>query len=135
MSDVIKQATFDATLIKAEYAKSKYDDNLKYRLNFSVPDGFDFSIFDEAYAKKDEAFRPDWYKKKGKYINLASSYDVPTKTSDGIKTKISELIKDCNTLIGSKISLKVNLKEGAVYPYAMIIREPGDAKDPFLDFE
>ena len=63
---------------------------------------------------------------------LKSRYDFGVLTTDETKTKFSEWVES-GTTIGSKIRLKVVLKDGIIYPKAIKVIEDGEQKDLFSD--
>ena len=63
---------------------------------------------------------------------LKSRYDFGVLTTDETKTQFSKWVES-GTTIGSKIRLKVVLKDGVIYPKAIKVIEDGEQKDLFSD--
>lgn len=87
--------------------------------------------FDEAGAK----FTPEWVKNFEGYVNVKTQYDLPCRDLDGNDHKsIEDFIKDF-AWMGAEVALSLNLKEGAVYPNALIFKGEGKPFNPFAEFD
>ena len=118
----------EGTVISAYIGKSRFSDVEKCRLAIeskTIP--YDkITAFKESGAK----LTPEWFKDKNGYMNLASLYNIPVKTSRGYEITFAEFV-ETETAIGSKIKLSVVQRDGAIYPKAFIVLEDGEPRDPF----
>lgn len=92
----------------------------------------------ECYKDSGTKFTPEWVKNFEGYVNVSTVYDLPY--SDQVNNKQGESLEDYiaddfDKWCGASVGLSLNLKEGAVYPKALMIYEEGKEFDPFADFE
>lgn len=118
----------------------------KGRSKFSKTEALRISIkFDEGQREKlvekceanniydnvKEGYIPDWYSKKdAEYINLKSVYPVACRventqkyTSGTTYDLEDDILAELGNINGSEVSVSVTLKEGAIYPVALLIKK------------
>ena len=83
-------------------------------------------------------FTPEWVKNFEGYVNLSTVYDLPF--SDCTTGKRGESLEDYiadsfEKWCGASVGISINLKDGAVYPKAIVIYGEGKEFDPFADFD
>lgn len=121
--------------VQVKLAYSKYNDN-KNTTEFKIlVDGLtedDYKSFDEVFKEVGKKYIPNWYKEQNGEMFLKSRYDLDVLTTDETKTKFSAWVES-GTTIGSKIRLKVVLKDGIIYPKAIKVITDGEQKDLFSD--
>lgn len=118
----------EGIITSARFGKSRFNDEDKNRLTVksdSIP-------YDDihAYDKAGERLTPKWYKEQNGYINLVSRYDIPVRSTKGRQITFEEWLEEFNT-IGAKVKVKINEKDGAVYPMAIVVLEDGEDLNPF----
>ena len=96
------------------------------------------------YENTDDAWIPKWFKDEEarEYLNVSSNYDIKAglKAEDGTIQELGNLmdyISDNGNINGSKVVLMVILKEGAIYPQSLLIKELHQTtiSDMFMEFE
>lgn len=93
----------------------------------------------EAFKDSGKKFTPDWIKDFKGYVNVSSKYPVavrmayenPIRESDSIEKEISDGLK----WVGADVKLSINVKEGAIYPSAILMLTEGKAFNPFHEFD
>ena len=97
------------------------------------------------YEDTDDQWIPKWFKDEDEreYLNLSSNYDIKA----GYRNPETGKIEDIGNLIeyidkngninGSKVVLMVTVKEGAVYPASILVKEFKHITiaDMFADFD
>lgn len=91
----------------------------------------------EAFKDSGKNFTPAWVKKFEGYVNLATEYELPCRDLDGKDhDSIEEFIKDNNfPYMGAEVKCSVNVKDGAVYPSAVVFLSEGKPYNPFAEFD
>lgn len=98
------------------------------------------------YKDTDEQWVPKWFKNEDEreYLNLSSNFDIKAGMRNAETGAIDELgdliggyIKEHGNINGSKVILMVTIKEGAVYPASILIKELKHTTiaDMFADFD
>ena len=137
-------------LTDAFYGRKAFDKNGKdkYRISIkAVPEDME-ALVDAAgpyYEGTDEKWLPKWFTDEDarEFLNLASNFDIKAGYKNPETGKIEELgdltdyIADHGNINGSKVVLMVTLKEGAIYPASILIKELKQTTiaDMFDDFE
>lgn len=89
----------------------------------------------EVFKDSGPKFTPDWVKDFEGYVNVKTQYSLPCKDLDGnAHDSIEAFIKDF-AWMGADVALSLNLKEGAVYPNALIFKGEGKPFNPFAEFD
>lgn len=90
---------------------------------------------EETFKDAGAKFTPEWVKNFEGYVNVKTQYDLPCRDLDGNDHKsIEDFIKDF-AWMGADVALSLNLKEGAVYPNALIFKGEGKPFNPFAEFD
>lgn len=88
-----------------------------------------------AFKDAGKNFTPSWLKKFEGYVNLATEYELPCKDLEGGEhDSIEEFIKTF-PYMGAEVKVSLNVKEGAVYPNALIFLSEGKPFNPFAEFD
>lgn len=143
---VSKKVIVKGILTSCYYGKSKLDkDNNKFRLSIKVEQSEVEKLRNKAVELKTyETTRlvPKWFTddiETIEYLNFKSIYDLPLK-HENETTTLEDVLSDNDNylncrLVGSECRISVTLKEGAIYPNAIMIDKAGEVKNPFSDFE
>lgn len=135
-------------LTDAMYGKRSFDKGAdKYRISIkAVPEDME-NLVEEAepyYENVDEKWIPKWFTDEDsrEYLNLSSNFDIKVgeKLADGTVVDLGHLmdyINESGNINGSKVVLMVTLKQGAIYPQSMLIKEKHQTTiaDMFAAFE
>ena len=91
----------------------------------------------EAFKDAGKNFTPAWVKNFEGYVNLATEYELPCRDLDGKDhDSIEEFIEDTNfPYMGAEVKCALNVKEGAVYPNAIVFLSEGTPYNPFGEFD
>lgn len=91
----------------------------------------------EAFKDAGKNFTPAWVKKFEGYVNIATEYELPCRDLDGKDhDSIEEFIKAENfPYMGAEVKCSLNVKEGAVYPNAIVFLSEGTPYNPFGEFD
>lgn len=116
------------TFKKGEDAKEKYRFSIKV-----VPEDMDKLIeaAEPYYEETDEKWLPKWFTDEDarEYLNLSSNFDIKAGMKNPETGAIDELgnltdyINENGNINGSKVVMMVTLKEGAIYPASILIKE------------
>ena len=121
--------------VQVKLAYSKFNENkdtTEYKILVDGLSDDDYLALDEVFKDVGKKYIPNWFKEKNGEMFLKSRYDFGVLTTEETKVKFSEWVES-GTTIGSKIRLKVVLKDGIIYPKAIKIIEDGEQKDLFSD--
>lgn len=91
---------------------------------------------EEAFKDAGKKFTPDWINNFEGYVNVSTQYELPFRNVDkeefaSIEAEISNGLK----WLGAEVRLSVNVKEGAVYPSAIVFDSEGSAINAFAEFD
>lgn len=91
----------------------------------------------EAFKDAGKNFTPAWVKNFEGYVNLSTEYELPCRDLDGKDhDSIEEFIKAENfPYMGAEVKCSLNVKEGAVYPNAIVFLSEGTPYNPFNEFD
>ena len=91
----------------------------------------------EAFKDAGKNFTPAWVKKFEGYVNLATEFELPCRDLDGNDhDSTEEFIKAENfPYMGAEVKCSLNVKEGAVYPNAIVFLSEGTPYNPFGEFD
>ena len=130
------------TFAKGNSGKDKYRISIK-----AIPEDMETLVTEAEpyYENVDAKWLPKWYTDEDarEFLNLSSNYDIKA----GYKNPETGKIEDLGNLIeyidkngninGSKVVIMVTLKEGAIYPASILIKEFKHVTiaDMFNDFD
>ena len=90
----------------------------------------------KVYKDSGDKFTPEWVKNFDGYVNISTKFELPMASPDGHKfDSIEDYMTDGNAVIGATVMLSINLKEGAVYPKAIVMLTEGTPYNPFEEFD
>lgn len=130
-----KRCTVTGIITSCFNGPTKFDKNDAIRIGLKLDDGmFDKlrKAVDDAgvYANTSAGFQPKWYTdpKSAEYLNVKTGYDIVArvkgcdKFNDGIDYKLNDdILGEIGSINGSHCALSLVLKEGAIYPLAILI--------------
>ena len=89
----------------------------------------------EAFKDAGKNFTPDWVLEPQGYVNLKTEFKLACRDLDGNDHEsIEEFIKTFGW-VGADVAVSVNVKEGAVYPNAIVFKSVGKDYNPFAEFD
>ena len=91
----------------------------------------------EAFKDAGKNFTPAWVKKFEGYVNLATEYELPCRDLEGVDHDSIEdwLVDSKFPYMGAEVKCSLNVKEGAVYPNAIVFLSEGTPYNPFGEFD
>lgn len=91
----------------------------------------------EAFKEAGKKFTPSWIDNFEGYVNVSTKFEIPTKDCYGNKYDSLEdyIAVEMPNFYKAIVRLSLNVKDGAVYPRAIIFETEGEEFDPFVDFE
>ena len=106
------------------YKKTKTVNKLTLKVDPKVID----EIGKIAFADSPEKLTPKWYKENNGTMYLSSDFEVRCVDSRNVSIPMSEVYQ------GAEIKIALNVKDGAVYPHALMVITNGTPYDPFALF-
>ena len=93
-------------------------------------------VFKNAYKECGKKYTPSWITDFNHFVNVSTIYNVPTRNevNDEEYEDILQAEQDMPTH-GSLVSMSLNIKNGAIYPKAIVIYTEGEEYDPCKDIE
>lgn len=92
----------------------------------------------EAFKDSGKNFTPDWILDPEGYVNVSTEFELPVRVAYTEEVtdhdSIESILKDIKW-VGAECNLNVNIKEGAVYPVAIMLTKEGEARNPFAAFD
>lgn len=89
-----------------------------------------------AFVSSGENFTPTWVKEMNGYVNLSTTYDIPVKHVDGYtENSLEKAIENGFAFMHAKVKVSLSVKQGAIYPKAVMVLEEGQSYDAFADFD
>lgn len=88
------------------------------------------------FAESGDKFTPNWLKNFNGYVNLSTKFEIPARDDAGKEfLSVEDLIADGYPWMGAAVKVSISVKEGAIYPCAIIFLEEGRAFNPFGEFD
>lgn len=89
----------------------------------------------EAFKESGDQYTPDWVKNFNGYVNIKTKYELPCRDLQGVEYPSIEVFIKEHAWLSADVSLSLNIKEGAVYPNAIIFESEGKPFNPFAEFD
>lgn len=91
----------------------------------------------DAFKDAGKNFTPEWVKNFKGYVNLATEFELPCRDLDGADHDSIEdwLVDSKFPYMGAEVKCSLNVKEGAVYPNAIVFLSEGTPYNPFGEFD
>lgn len=92
---------------------------------------------DEAFKDAGKKFTPTWLTKFEGYVNLKTEFTLPCKDLEGNEhDSVEDYLKDSKfPFMGADVKVSINIKEGAIYPNALVFLSEGKPFNPFSEFD
>lgn len=90
-----------------------------------------------AFKDSGKKFTPDWINKFEGYVNVSTKFELPCKDPDGNEyASVERFIKEEKfPYMNAECKLSINIKEGAIYPNAIVFLSEGTPFNAFADFD
>lgn len=130
-----KRCTVTGIITSCYKGPTKYDKVDAIRIGLKLDGGmFDKlrKAVDDAgvYNKTSDGFKPKWYAdpKSAEYLNVKTGYDIKARVNGSQKFRAGidynlddDILTEVGSINGSHCALSLILKEGAIYPIAILI--------------
>lgn len=134
---------FNGVVKYAYFGKSDNDPKDKTRILITVEDDNIEEIREKlTECYKTSSLKPKFVTEKSSDLMIKSLYDVPCRI-DADMSQIKEDWTDYDTTakgfvdmgytVGAKVRVKIKLKNGAMYPVAIVVKELGTKYNPLED--
>lgn len=91
---------------------------------------------EEAFKDAGKKFTPAWIKEFEGYVNLKTQYELPYRNVEGAEfDSIEKGIADGLKWMNAEVKVSINVKEGAIYPNAIVFLSEGTAFNAFGEFD
>ena len=91
---------------------------------------------EEAFKDAGKKFTPAWIKEFEGYVNLKTQYELPYRNVEGAEfDSIEKGIADGLKWMNAEVKVSINVKEGAIYPNAIVFVSEGTAFNAFGEFD
>lgn len=95
-----------------------------------------FEKLKEAFKDSGKQFTPEWILNFEGYVNLSTEFQLPCRTVDKEEfDSIEDCIKNGLKWMGAEVKISINVKEGAIYPSAIVFLTEGSALNAFAEFD
>lgn len=91
-------------------------------------------FFANLYANTAKKWVPDWFKEGKDFCQLKSRYNVQSKIEkEDRQLSFAEFV-ELGKIRGAEVVIKCNVKDNALYPNLMLIKDLGEPYDSFKNF-
>lgn len=131
----------EGKLIKAkrevkDFDGRKTDEKLFLTLAEVELDDTKMAELKEVFKDSGKKFTPDWILKFEGYVNLATKFELPARLLDGTEVdSVEAAIKEGYKWMSAPCKISINLKDGALYPNAIVFTGEGKGINPFAEFD
>lgn len=88
----------------------------------------------EAFKEAGKKFTPAWINDFEGYVNVSTKFELPARYGKQ-EGSLEDLIADGLLWKNAPVGLSLNIKDGAVYPKAIVFYGEGEEFNAFADFE
>lgn len=139
----MEQIIFNGVVKYAYFGKTDNDNKDKTRILITVEDDNIDGIREKlTECYKSSSLKPKFVTENGADLMIKSLFDVPCRM-DADMSQIKEDWTDYDSTakgfvdmgytVGAKVRVKIKLKDGAMYPVALVVKELGTKYNPLED--
>lgn len=119
-----------------EFKNRKSDEKLWLTLAEAEISDEQFKELKEAFKDSGKQFTPDWILDFKGYVNLSTKYELPFRDIDHNEfNSIEAAITGGLKWLGAEVKVSINVKDGAIYPNALIFKTEGAAINAFAELD
>lgn len=90
----------------------------------------------DAFKDSGAKFTPEWVKNFEGYVNLSTKFELPCRDIEKNEyNSIEAAIAGGLKWMGADVKCSINIKEGALYPNAILFLSEGSAFNAFAEFD
>lgn len=90
----------------------------------------------DAFKDAGKQFTPDFILDFKGYVNLSTKFELPARLVDTTEvTSIEDVITDGYKWLGADVRVSINVKDGAIYPKAIVFDTEGTSINSFEEFD
>lgn len=116
--------------------KRKSEEKLFITLADAVVSDEQMKEIQDAFKDSGAKFTPDWVKNFEGYINLSTKFELPCRdVNKNEYNSIEAAIAGGLKWMGADVKCSINIKEGALYPNAIVFLSEGSVFNAFAEFD
>lgn len=116
--------------------KRKSEEKLFITLADAVVSDEQMKEIQDAFKDSGETFTPDWVKNFEGYVNLSTKFELPCRdVNKNEYNSIESAIAGGLKWMGADVKCSINIKEGALYPNAILFLSEGSVFNAFAEFD
>lgn len=121
---------------KRKFDKRESEEKLWISLADAVVTKEQMAKIEKAFEDAGKKFTPEWVKEFKGYVNVSTKYEVPFRDVEKVEySDIEAAIKNGFKWMGAQVKMSISIKEGAIYPKAIVFMTEGAAVNAFSDFD
>lgn len=133
---VVKGKLIKARRMVKEFKGQKSDEKLYITLAEVKLTDEQMKTLKDAFKESGKKFTPSWITDFEGFVNVATKFELPAKSYGGQKyDSLEDLIADEPNYYQADVRLSLNVKDGAIYPKAIVFDGEGKEFDPFADMD
>ena len=116
--------------------KRKSEEKLFITLADAVISDDQMKELQDAFKDSGAKFTPEWVKNFEGYVNLSTKFELPCRDIEKNEhNSIESAIAGGLKWMGADVKCSINIKEGALYPNAILFLSEGSAFNAFAEFD
>lgn len=116
--------------------KRKSEEKLFITLADAVISDDQMKELQDAFKDSGGKFTPEWVKNFEGYVNLSTKFELPCRDIEKNEyNSIESAIAGGLKWMGADVKCSINIKEGALYPNAILFLSEGSAFNAFAEFD
>lgn len=116
--------------------KRKSEEKLFITLADAVVSDEQMKEIQDAFKDSGAKFTPDWVKNFEGYVNLSTKFELPCRdVNKNEYNSIEAAIAGGLKWMGADVKCSINIKEGALYPNAILFLSEGSVFNAFAEFD
>ena len=116
--------------------KRKSEEKLFITLADAVISDDQMKELQNAFKDSGAKFTPEWVKNFEGYVNLSTKFELPCRDIEKNEyNSIESAIAGGLKWMGADVKCSINIKEGALYPNAILFLSEGSAFNAFAEFD
>lgn len=133
---IIRGKLIECKREKRKFDKRESEEKLWISLADAVITDEQMEKIQKAFDEAGKKFTPDWVKDFKGYVNVSTKYEVPFRDVEKVEySDIEAAVRNGFKWMGAQVDLSISIKDGAIYPKAMVFRTEGSAVNAFSDFD
>lgn len=133
---IIKGKLIECKRERRKFDRRESEEKLWISLADAVITDVQMQQIQKAFDEAGKKFTPDWVKNFKGYVNVSTKYEVPFRDVEKVEySDIEAAIRNGFKWMGAEVQMSIAIKEGAIYPRAIVFLTEGSAVNAFSDFD